>query len=187
MRLQRRRRHLPRRPADTEAGPDHHGVLAFVAEDFDQIRRVAHQREHDGGDMHRMDVERLGRCGDGDQPRADPKRRLSGETRRACMKMIARHADAMTGRVIVPCLGPQRHFPECRTVLGSHRTDFLEHVRRNADVAEHDLAAMVAARHQNMPGLLAEKGDGQRRADGDAPHRPGRSVDTARNVDRDDR
>ena len=46
---------------------------------------------------------------------------------------------------------------------------------------------MKPARQQHMAGLLAKERDGLRGLDGRSHHRPGRAVDAARQIDRNDR
>ena len=66
-------------------------------------------------------------------------------------------------------------------------TDPIEHRIGNADRCDQGLAAMAAPGQQQMARLTPEEGDGQRRLGCNAEHRAATAVNTARDIDGDDR
>ena len=63
------------------------------------------------------------------------------------------------------------------------RLDRVERAAGDADIGDDQHAAQRPPRQQQMPGLLAEEGDGERGTGGGAAHRAARAIEAARHVD----
>src|SRR5690242_19220541 len=81
-----------------------------------------------------------------------------------------------------PCGGQLR-----RAVLPELWRDRIQHLVRYADIGKYGLATILTPGHQHMAGLLAEEGDGERRAESIRPDLARCAVEPRRHVDRDDR
>src|SRR5262249_17051510 len=80
----------------------------------------------------------------------------------------------------------KRSTPDLRAVGEGPRPDDFKYAPRDAYVEDFDRAAMQTARQQQVPGLTPEERHGPGGPDGTPHHRAVRSIDPARQGDRDD-
>ena len=125
--------------------------------------RAVERLDHDGGEMGGIHRHRIRRRGDADQPCPDPQRRRAPPAAPRRWRAPAAHHHAMAAGIFVAFRLRPGIAPAARAC--SHAVAVAGALRRNADIGHHDLAAQRAAGQQQMPRLLAEEGDGQRRRD----------------------
>src|SRR5262249_692678 len=122
-------------------------------------------------------------------PRAGRRRPAGGQPRGAGAGGATRPDHGMAPAVFVGVDPRNREMrlPQLRGVGEGAWPDVRKHLGLDADVGDPHLAAGKPAGQQQMSGLAAKEGDGLGRLNGAAEPRPRGAVDSARQVDREDR
>ena len=171
------------------AGPEHQGVEARILQNRVEPFRPVAAPQHDGGEMGRVDPERLRGRGHRHQSGADPERRPRGQPRRACPGCAAGGDQRVAALIFVggeP--GPrQRMIPKVRIVGEEVAALGRQGRAADADIRHLDRAAITPPRHQQMAGLAGGEGHGPGGSDRHAPHLTGIAVDAGRQVHRQNR
>ncbi len=146
--------------------------------------------DHDGGEFDGVHLHRIRGARDADEPCPHPQRAARGKAR--CSRGMGRAADddAMAAVIFVSLfLWPWKiGGPQGGSVFKQLRFQRLQRGFGNADIGNHNFAASYTAGHENMTGLLAEKGDRDVGFDRNiADHATGIAMEPSRHIDREHR
>ncbi|CCC97845.1 protein of unknown function [Azospirillum baldaniorum] len=180
---QRGERMAPRVRPDSGSRSQQHRVLARIHQQSLEGRAVRHIGHDQAGRAGGVDRHRVGWAGHRDQPCPGAQSAPRRQPRRAGHPRPAKH-HRVPSRVFVrvePRPGVALP-PQVGAVHQGLRRDGVQHRVGNADVGDHHLPAENPAGQQQMAGLAAEEGDGQRRLRGHPHHLAAVAVQAAGHV-----
>ena len=177
---------LPRFGPDAGGWADQPGRKSPIGQHRGQSVLAVERPHHDGGKLSRVDVDRIGGRGDGDEPCADPQCGACAQSRGAGCMPGTGNGDGMPTIVFVHLLAQawEVGLPELGPIGEQRRGDVVQHLLGNADVGENGHAATAAARHQQVAGLQPEERNSTVGTRHIAVQCASGAVDAARHIDR---
>ena len=171
--------------SDAGARPEQHAVAPWIGQNLREFLIVGEGRHHDRAQLGSVDRQRILGTDHGDQPGAGTQRGARSHARGTRGGgAAAQHQSVAMGVLMAGPRAPGQQLPPQSRVIGEQPALAPDRIRGNADVRDHQLADMVAARQQQMAGLGAVKSHGEHGRSRGPEDRAAVAIDAGGNVDR---